>query len=183
MAVPPQFPHYRWRGLPRVVQQQLYRLGVGAACPQQCVLCGAGDHGCFLCPQRGTPNGRAMWEAWDRRWLLLQARELELYALSGSEGEYLRRSGAGFVPSPVTFLVVRLFRPQPPGRPQMRPAMRPARAPQRAPVGSPTSAPAPTPVPAPGPSAFRRVGKGTLQQAKPASLPQHELPKRAAGKP
>ena len=48
---PPQFPHYRWRGLPKVVQQQLNRLGVGTA---ECVLCGARQHRCY---------GWAMWQA------------------------------------------------------------------------------------------------------------------------
>ena len=104
---PPQFPHYRWRGLPKVVQQQLYRLGVGAA---ECVLCGARQHGCYDCPQRSSPNGWAMWQAWERRWLLLQAKELEIYALSGTEGEYLRRSGAVFARSVVTRAVVAQFR-------------------------------------------------------------------------
>ena len=104
---PPQFPHYRWRGLPKVVQQQLYRLGVGAA---ECVLCGARQHGCYDCPQRSSPNGWAMWQAWERWWLLLQAKELEIYALSGTEGEYLRRSGAVFARSVVTRAVVAQFR-------------------------------------------------------------------------
>ena len=104
---PPQFPHYRWRGLPKVVQQQLYRLGVGAA---ECVLCGARQHGCYDCPQRSSPNGWAMWQAWERRWLLLQAKELEIYALSVTEGEYLRRSGAVFARSVVTRAVVAQFR-------------------------------------------------------------------------
>ena len=112
LTVPPQFPHFRWRGLPRVVQQQLYRIGVGAGggCPGQCVLCASSEHGCFACPQRGSPNGRAMWDAWDRRWLLLQARELKLYALCSSDAEHMRRSGAVFVPSPVAFNMVRQLR-------------------------------------------------------------------------
>ena len=111
-AAPPQFPHYRWRELPRVVQQQLHRLGVGA---EDCVLCGSRHHGCYNCPQRSTPVGQAMWQAWDRRWLLLQAKELELYALSATEGEYLRRSGAVFVRSVVTRAVVSQFRLRQPG--------------------------------------------------------------------
>ena len=102
----PQLTHYRCLGLPNVVQQ-LYRLGVGAA---ECVLCGARQHGCYDCPQRSSPNGWAMWQAWERRWLLLQAKELEIYALSVTEGEYLRRSGAVFARSVVTRAVVAQFR-------------------------------------------------------------------------
>ena len=64
-----------------VVQQQLYHLGVGA---EECMMCWLRQHGCFSCPQRSTPFGYAMWQDWERRWLLLQANELELYALSGS---------------------------------------------------------------------------------------------------
>ena len=157
VAAPPQFPHYRWRGLPRVVQQQLYRLGVGA---EECVLCGARQHGCYACPQRATPNGQAMWQAWERRWLLLQARELELYALSSTEGEYRRRSGALFVRSVVTRAGVSQFRlprtgphgaaaippataASPPGAGQNGPP--PRQRPQRVVARSPPAAPtAPT---------------------------------------
>ena len=73
-----------------MVQQQLYRLGVGAA---ECVHCGARQHGCYDCQQRSSPNGWAMWQAWEWLWLLLQAKELEMYAIPGTGVEYLRASG------------------------------------------------------------------------------------------
>ena len=54
-----------------------------------------------------------MWDAWDRHWLLRQARGVELYSLCTSDGDYLRRSGAVFVTAPVTFSMVQQLRSRP----------------------------------------------------------------------
>ena len=128
MVVPPQFPAYRWRGLPFMVKRQLHNIGVGA---KECVLCGSPQHGCFECAQRNTPRGRSMWEAWDKFWLHLIAKELALYALCYSDAEYQRRSGALYAPAPVSHSVVlqfRQYRRPSAGAPQQAPTTRSSRS-------------------------------------------------------
>ena len=105
---------------------------------------GARQPGSYSCPQRSTPVGQALWQAWVRRWMLLQAKELELYALSATEGEYLRRSGAVFVRSVVTRAVVSQFRLRQPGsqpRAAAAPGMSASAAPAAGQRGPPPKSP------------------------------------------
>ena len=123
-----QVPFFRWEQLPLPVRSQLFLIGGGAP---TCVLCGSREHGIHRCRRRYSEEGRALWDAWDRRWMLIQAHELSMYAMSSDDTDYLAHSNAIFARAMVDYRAVRLFRKR---------LGRTAVPPRRAAGGVPTSA-------------------------------------------
>ena len=108
--------------------------------------------------RRYSEEGRALWDAWDRRWMLIQAQELSMYAMCSDDTDYLAHSNAVFIRAMVDYRAVRLFR-QRLGRTAVPPrrasggflaSASQGRPPQRE-VRGPPAPPASQPVPVPRP--------------------------------
>ena len=104
-----QVPVHRWgcEGIPVPVRAQLFQMGASASC---CVICGLRGHGVYYCPRLHTAEGKELWAAWDKKWLLLTGQELIRYALCSDDAEYRRQAAALSSRQAVDCQAVRAFR-------------------------------------------------------------------------
>ena len=101
----PNFPSHLMRGIPGAVRRQLFERGCK---PAGCVVCGR-DHDIHYCIEKQSAEGRLLRAAWQRKWILLLSQELSLFAQTASVEQYILRSNAVFVRTPLDQLAVCLY--------------------------------------------------------------------------